>query len=424
MECSILTNGMKLIYEHSAGDITSFTIGFEAGALMETPARLGIAHVTEHMVFKGTKSLSEKEINIKCDEIFGFNNAMTNYPYVVYYGTCLNEDLKDGAALLGDVVMNPSFPEEGFKEEMNVIKEELKDWQDDLAQHCEDMLFYNAFNDRRIKELIIGDEAHIDKFTLQDIKGFYNEFYRPEEAVISVVSSLSFEDVVKIFKDIFETWKPEAVDKQPTTFKLYENPKPGTFSEVRQGVNGGKIQYIFPIHELDAKEITALRIFNEVFGEGTSCILYDEIRTNRGLAYDVGAKLKNEKGIKLYSITMGVSSENIKTATDTIEKLINQLASKKYVEDIFTAKVIKRAIKSQKLKRMLGIEKSIVLSMNMAVYEIMYKNPELVFNEFSNIDYINADYIYNVLQKVFISGTNKEHMSKMILTAQDISKSF
>ena len=158
----ILNNGIKLIYEFRTADITSFCIGFNAGALEEIDGfKLGIAHAVEHMVSKGTKTRNEKEINSLCDKIFGFENAMTNFPYVVYYGTSLSEDFKKGLELYSDIILNPVFPEVGFKEEMNIILEELKEWSDDIYQHCEDSLLYNAFSKKRIKNLIIGTEQRV-----------------------------------------------------------------------------------------------------------------------------------------------------------------------------------------------------------------------------------------------------------------------
>ena len=83
---------------------------------------------------------------------------MTNYPYVVYYGTTLDEDFEKGFEIYSDILLNPTFPVEGFKEEIEVICAELKEWKDDSNQFCEDSMFYNGFDKRRIKNLIIGTE--------------------------------------------------------------------------------------------------------------------------------------------------------------------------------------------------------------------------------------------------------------------------
>ena len=114
MEEYILENKLKLIYKHTESELTSICISIDAGAGVETE-KYGIAHVTEHIVYKGTKNRTEKEINAELSNLFGFNNAMTNFPYVIYYGTLLGGDLKKGIELLSDIVLNPSFNEIDLK---------------------------------------------------------------------------------------------------------------------------------------------------------------------------------------------------------------------------------------------------------------------------------------------------------------------
>ncbi len=87
----VLKNNVKLIYKKTTSNLTSISISLDAGAGKEKDL-LGVAHATEHMVYKGTTKRSESEINRDLSKIFGFQNAMTNYPYVIFYGTSLAED--------------------------------------------------------------------------------------------------------------------------------------------------------------------------------------------------------------------------------------------------------------------------------------------------------------------------------------------
>ena len=419
-----LSNGIKLLYEKVPGDITSFTIGFDAGANKEEKDKLGIAHATEHMIFKGTKTKTEKEINDLCNEYLGFHNAMTNYPYVVYYGSCLKEDFEKGFGVYFDIVFNPAFKEEGFKEEISVILEELREWGDDVVQHCEDMLFFNTFKNRRIKELIIGKEELIKKFKVEDLKNFHKMNYTEQNCVISVVTSLNLNEVVSIIESNIQIFKSidtrknididfknnlpynekdlMSDDYDERIYPLYENPITGIFEEENYSINGCKVQYIFPIHELSEREITVLRLFNEFFADGTSSILYDEIRTKRGLVYDIQGKVKSEKGIKLYTITLSTAEENLEKVLDIIEENLVKIKSNEYpFKDIFNDEFFRKYCKSQNRKRMMSLEKSIVMSMNLVVYEIMHSSSELLLNEFNTLNYPTQDKMIEILNKVF-----------------------
>lgn len=398
MENTFLKNKLKFIYTPSENSITSFTIGLNAGAIVEEKNEIGLAHVVEHMVFKGTKNRSEAEINSQCDEVFGFHNAMTNYPYVVYYGTCLSEDFERGLEIYSDILLKPAFEEEYFKEEISVICEELKEWGDDTSQYCEDRVLFNGFTNRRIKSLIIGDEDTIKSFTIDDVKDFYNKHYIPNNCTISVVSSLSFEQVYKIIDKYFSSWKEKHYERAEIT---YEENVSGTFIEEKTHINSCKIQYIYPMHNLNQREVTLLRIFNSFFGEGTSSVLYDEIRTKRGLVYDISSKLKNENGIKLYTITLGTSKENINTSIEIINSEIEKI---KNLNGYFTDEKIKDIIRSLKLKRILGLEKSIALSFNICVFDIMYGDCNILFNEYDMED-INEDEILKTANKILKKPT-------------------
>jgi predicted Zn-dependent peptidase len=390
----VLNNGLKLIYEYKPGNLTSFCIGFEAGALMEQGYELGTAHVVEHMLFKGTKTRSEYEINKLCDEIFGFNNAMTNYPYCIYYGTTLSEDFFKGFQLYSDIILNASFPEAGFKEEMAVIGEELKEWKDDINQYCEDELLYNAFESRRIKNLIIGNEESIKAITLEDIKRFYNEYYAPENCVISITSSLDFNYILETVDNVFGLWNRNYIKKE---LKLYESNGEGAFITIREGINGAKIQYIYSIHELNERELKALALFNLSFGEGTSSLLFDEVRTKNGLVYEIGSSIKNEKGIKLFSINLGTSIGNIDIALKLIESIIEKIKQQK---NFFNAKTIASSSRMLKLKRELKVEKSIVLCKELCVYELMFDSAYLFLKETEDLESITNEEILTVVNKV------------------------
>jgi len=378
-----LENGIDLVYEHRTGKLTSFCIGFNAGALMEDKEEMGIAHVVEHMLFKGTDTRNEFEINRLCDDIFGFNNAMTNFPYAIYYGTTLSEDFYRGFDIYSNIVKDPSFPEKGFKEEIDVICEELKEWKEDNFQFCEDELLYNAFKYRRIKYCIIGDENHIRSFSLDKVKDFYNRYYNPDNCVISVVSSLKYEEVLDIVQNLMVHWNN---DKTIVRNILYEKNSPGIFVKKKAGIEGAKIQFCFPIDKAEEREIAALNIFNNKFGRGTSSILYDDIRTKKGLAYDVFSSIKNEKGIKLFTIAMGTSISNVNRAVEIINEHLDKIDS---LNSLFSRDSIDTIIKSIKLKEELQLEKSIELCKTLTTNKIMHNKFDLfssVYDKYRNID--------------------------------------
>jgi len=401
LEEYILENKLKLIYKHTESELTSICISINAGAGVENE-KYGIAHATEHMVYKGTKKRTEKEINEDLSNTFGFNNAMTNFPYVIYYGTLLGEDLKKGVDLLSDIIVNPSFKDEGFKEEMDVIKEELKEWDEELEQYCEDKLFFNSFNNRRIKYPIIGTEESLEHMTLNDIREFYSKYYFPENTSIVIISSQKIEEVKDIVEGYFKAWKNNIIDNkyiyEIKEYKMeYEVSKVCIFDDKRDGVKTCKIEIICPIDNLSDKEMKALRIFNQYFGEGINSILYDTLRTKNGLVYDIITKIANENYIKLYKITFSTAKENSDKSIDLVKKCIEELDLLKQQIQI---NEIEQLIKNFKLKRLFREEQSIVLAKELATYDTMFNDYKKYIDEISELDVLTKEMIFEVGSKV------------------------
>ncbi|SCJ62892.1 protease3 [uncultured Clostridium sp.] len=393
MKDYILENGLKLIYTKSNSELSSIAISLDAGAARDGE-NLGVAHVTEHMVYKKTETRSEKEINKVLSDNFGFQNAMTNYPYVVFYGTLLNEDLSKGLEIFSDILLNPVFTEEDFKEEMGVIKQELKEWDEELEQYTEDKLYLNCMDGRRIQYPIIGTEESLDKLTIDDAIDFFNDYYCANNATITVISSLEFNKVVELVEEHFIDWRSENL---PEDEVIYSKPEEGTFIDKKDDINSAKVQIIFPIDELNQWEIKALKVFNQYFGEGVNSILFDNLRTKNGLVYDVLTIVANEEYIKVYKIIYGTSVENVEKSIQIVQNLILDVDNFKKELD---SEKISKLIKGFKLKRLFGEEQSVRFAKELSTYDTMFGDYNIYLDESRDLEKLTPEYIINTAVKV------------------------
>ncbi|PRR81047.1 M16 family metallopeptidase [Clostridium vincentii] len=385
----ILDNGIKLIYSKGTSQLTSISIGLEAGAAQDGEI-LGLAHATEHMVYKGTKKRSEDQINEELSKLFGFHNAMTNYPYVIYYGTLLGEELDKGVEIFSDLLINAAFPFEGFKEEMDVIVEELKEWDEELDQYCEDKLLFNTFRYNRLKYPIIGDIESLKKIKIEDIENFYKTYYSPGNTSIAVVSSLSFEEVKQIIEKYFSDWKKKNV--QPAIEKD-EVPLVGIYRNMSDNTNTCKLQIVFPINDLSEMEMKALRIFNEYFGEGINSVLFSSLRTKNGLVYDVLTKIRHEKHIRLYKINFSTSKDKVDKALEIVNEAISNI-------EILNEEKIAQFIKSIKIKKLFKEEQSIQLAKELSTYSVMFQDFRIYDNMLVGMEKITGGDILKVARNV------------------------
>ena len=401
-----LSNGIKIIYKQNNSELSSICISFDAGAGRDGEI-LGVAHATEHMVYKGTTTRSEKQINEELSRIFGFQNAMTNYPYVIYYGTLLNEDLEYGLELFSDILINPSFPTKGFKEEIDVIKEELKEWDEEIEQYCEDKLFFNSMENRRIKYPIIGTKESLESLSLKNIEEFYNKYYCPSNCVVTVISSLEFDLVKDMVERQFGMWQGKVSLKEVIKIETNINPKKGYFINHKEGINSSKVQIIFPIHQLQHLELKALRIFNQYFGEGVNSVLFDTLRTKHGLVYDILTRVCHEEFINIYKITYSTSHDNVQKSIDIIKEIIEDV---KNLKNTITDEDIRLLSKSFRLKKLFAEEQSVRLAKELATYDTMFGDYRLYLDESKDMEKLSVDFIIDTAVKVL------ENMSIQVIS--------
>lgn len=396
MERIILENGLEIIYVHRNSVLTSFCMGFRAGAFQDG-FKLGLAHATEHMVFKGIKGLVEEDINKEMEKIFGFNNAMTNYPYAIYYGTCMKEDFKAAFNLYSEIVFNPIFPKEGFYEEIKIISQELKDWKDDPERFIEDELFYNTFPNIRLQYPIIGTHESINNITLKDIMDFHNMYYVPNNCVITIVSSLEISIVLQIIKDkLLE--KPKS-EHNSFIEDSHENRKQKINIRKINSIESAKVLISYDISKLSRWEIRTLKVFNEFFGEGTSSILYNAIRTKGAMAYEIYGRLKTEKGISQYVIGFNTSPNLVYDAIEKIKESINIILTSKEIIDSMDINLI---IKNIKLKEEIRRERSVEVCKDLCIAKVMFGEAFDLEEEYREYFNITKDDISKVIKKVLI----------------------
>lgn len=397
MKIEILKNGIKLIYKYSDSIHTSFCIGIKAGANRENKEEIGVAHALEHILFKGTKKNNEEFINKKLDELFSINNAMTNFPYVIYYGVLANDDFSEGFELYSDIILNPAFDQVGFSEEISIIKEECREWSEDLEQDCEDLLLNFALPNERIGKKIIGNESDIDKITIDKIKKFYERLYVSNNMSICVVSKIPYDIVRDIVLNNFQNAK-QGSDKIDNIQRTQFNSGINLIEKIGSGTS--KIQKIYDISNLSLNDITLLRFFNMYFGEGVSSILYNEIRTKNGFAYEVNSNVKFEEGIKLFKIEINTSKKyraEVLKILDNLEKNIDKI-----LEEI-DENILNILIKRYKLKLSLELERSIVIANRSCIYDLMFNEPNYMIKELNFDSQVDLIYFNNLINKIIKS---------------------
>src|SRR5690606_38019111 len=166
-------------------------IWVKAGSRYEETEMNGISHFLEHMFFKGTTSRNAREIAEAFDRIGGQVNAFTSKEYTCYYAKVLDEKAEYALDILSDMFFNSEFKEEELKKERKVVLEEIKMYEDAPDDIVHDLLSSASYGEHSLAYPILGTEDTLLTFDRNTLESYRNNYYTPDNIVISVVGNVS-----------------------------------------------------------------------------------------------------------------------------------------------------------------------------------------------------------------------------------------
>ena len=402
-KCQTLENGLTIIGEEIPY-LKSISLGIwvKAGSIIETKENSGVSHFIEHMLFKGTKNRSSKELAREIDNLGGILNAFTSKECTCFYVKLLDEHIDIGIDVLSDMILNSRFDERDIKKEKSVILEELKMYEDSPDDLVYDLLLENIYKDHSLGMNILGDRNTLKNFKRENILDYYNKYYVPNNSIISICGNFKFEEIVKQIEEKFKTWQPKSVDT--TTTKPNFNPcivkKNKDIEQVNLAIN------LDAIPMTNNREVYALSVVNNVFGGSISSRLFQKIREEKGLAYSIYSSQTLYEDCGELGIFASTSTENIqevyKSILEEIELIRNEYISPQEIHES------KEQLKGS---YMLDLESTSSRMMSNGKNLLMRNK---VDDEQDIIDYINAveyDDVVKIIKKVF----NTENMGVCIV---------
>jgi predicted Zn-dependent peptidase len=394
-----LSNGIKLITIKKDSQIAAVHVGINIGSLFEERKEKGIAHFIEHMLFKGTLNRNNEKLNNDLENLGGEYNAYTDFNCTVYSATILGEELENGVTLLGDMLLNSIFPVEEIEKERGVILSEIRTSKDDI----EDLSFKRvneiAFKNSPLREDTIGTENIIKKIKRKQLVDFYNKYYLPNNAFISIVSPFEHEDVINMVNKHFGNWVKKEFKKKEIMYEQHQFVKEISY---KKEIEQSTILYLYTFNGLTKEEELALRILNHKFGESSNSILFRELREQRGLSYDVYTHLDTSYNVKTLYIYTAVSEENVDEAIDVIDTAIRDIENEKIVFDDSTITLMKKVFKTAIAST---LEDSTDLG-NYVIHQAMDNEDIYEFvSDMKNLGNVKSKDLYNISRKVLQKPT-------------------
>lgn len=292
-----LSNGMKVIVQedHRAPVVVS-QVWYRAGALDEVNGKTGVAHVLEHMMFKGTKKVPAGQFSRMIAAAGGKENAFTGMDYTCYYQQLEKSNLPLSMRLEADRMQNLQITDEEFAKEIKVVMEERRWRTEDKPQSKVNEQFQAiAFRAHPYGRPVVGHMNDLENMTAEDAREWYRNWYAPNNATLVVVGDVKAQEVLALAKQHFGPIKARSLPpRKPQVEPAQLGPRravvkaPGKLPYLAIGFHTPPLAFQ-PVQSDLAWEPYALEVLAGVLSGNDSARLNQKLVRETSLALDVGA---------------------------------------------------------------------------------------------------------------------------------------
>jgi len=285
VEVSRLSNGLTVATE-TLPHIESVALGVwvKSGARNERENEHGLAHLLEHMAFKGTGGRSAWKIASEIEDVGGEINAATSVETTSFYARVLKDDVPLAIDILADILTDSKFDPLELEREQHVILQEIGAAHDTPDDIVFDRFTETAFLNQTLGRSILGTPETVQSFTSAQIHDFIQRQYGADRMVVVAAGGVSHDDFVREVEKKLGTFRPFADSEQPSPATYIG----GDYREKRDLMDA-QIVLGFEGRAYHVRDFYASQVLSMILGGGMSSRLFQEVREKRGLCYSVYA---------------------------------------------------------------------------------------------------------------------------------------
>ena len=393
-----LSNGLTVLSEHMPG-VRSVAFGawVRAASVHESPERMGVSHLLEHMVFKGTKNRSSREIALSLEVLGGSLDAYTAREHTSYQARVLDEHLVEAADVIGDLIFRPLLRRADLDLERKVVLEEIgmvDDTPDDLVFELHNELLWGS---HPYGHQILGTRETVSALGVRELKALHARAYHPSQIVVACTGNVTHEQLLEALEQTGWGGIPRG-DGTPLSV-----PPAGAAAPARRHVERESAQthIVFgatSVAHHDPRRY-AVALVDTIFGGGMSSRLFQRIREELGLAYSVHTFQSFHPDTGVAGVYVGTSPETAMLATTAIEEELDKLATHSLTDEEMRAG--KSQLKGQVTLSLESVTSRMYRAAGVALYHEPYRSLE---ETLALIDGITAETIAQVCAEFYPSS--------------------
>ena len=391
MERIIFDNGFRVLL-NPLPYLRSCSMGVWAGSgsRFETDDTSGISHFIEHMLFKGTDSLSARDIAVITDETGGSLNAYTAKEYTCFYARSLTKHVEKIFSLIGEMITSPSLRKDDIELEKGVVLEELSSYEDSSEDLCMDTFYECFWKDDMLGRNIVGRKETVTSFDENMIRSHMASFYVPERMVAVFSGNFDRASVLSLCEKYFGSLKNtnNPIAASPAKSHCF-------IKRINKHFEQNIITLGFPgISSLD-KNIHACNFACGILGGTGSSKLFQRIREELGLVYSIDSYNTAYLHSGAVCISMGLSHKNEEKALCEVLRLIKEFPKALTQEDF-------QRIKEQTLAAVtMSLESPGSAASRLGRNELLFGKTSTEDELFNEIEAVTFDDVLKMSQTLF-----------------------
>ena len=395
---SILPNGLRVLSERHP-HVHSATLGLwiQAGSVHEEAAQSGVAHLLEHMVFKGTAHRSATKIAQLMDRIGGQMNAFTEREFVCFHVKTLAEHADLALELLCELATSPTLEDDDLEIEKSVVLEEIRSVEDVPEELAEDLFMAALWPGSRWGRPILGDEKTVESLSTSDLRAFMRAHYAPRRVLVSAVGDVDHDKLAKraarLLCDLPGDNDFEQDVPAPPRIEASVLMTPRDVEQVH--IVAGTRGY----SNTDPRRFAAFTL-DAILTGGYSSRLFQEVREKRGLCYSIGSVGAHYRDGGYWAVATSVAPESaMKTA-----KLIGR-ELRRVKEKGVSKSELDRANQMTRANMLLAEESSSAQMSRIARNELYYGAQKSTSQVLEQVLSVTREEIQAVAREMFDAGS-------------------
>ena len=331
--------GMQYAVKKGGNAVGYCSLTIKCGTRDEGDFHEGIAHFTEHTIFKGTEHKSARVINGYLDRLGGELNAFTTKEEIVIHSTVLKEDLGKAASLLLELATCPVFPEEEIGIERGVVIDEINSYKDAPADEIFDRFEEALFAGHPLGRTILGTASSVRKITSKELQSFVRERFTPGNMALAVVADIDEkkmeEAILKLADKVFDGNWIESRERLlvPVSGATVFNKTVRKKNHEVNAVLGGIAPSIYDTTD----RFPAILLSNIIGGPASNSLLNDLLREKNGWVYGVESSYTQYSEAGVIAISLGCDKNNLEKCIDGTWKVIRKMQDEPMSESALKA---------------------------------------------------------------------------------------